>query len=61
VEVIEPAGAETFLYFARGKRTLAVRMAGGNQAKVNEKLALSLDMTEARFFDPATGKAIAQG
>jgi multiple sugar transport system ATP-binding protein len=60
VEVIEPVGAETFLYFSRGKQSLVARMTAGGQAKINEKLTLSFDLTGAQFFDPATGKAIFQ-
>jgi multiple sugar transport system ATP-binding protein len=58
VEVVEPVGAETFLYLVRGKQSLAARMNGGKSPGLKEKLALSFEMAEARFFDPATGKAI---
>jgi multiple sugar transport system ATP-binding protein len=58
VEVVEPIGAETFLYLARGNQSLAARMSGSENPKVKQKLALSFEMTEARYFDPATGKAI---
>jgi multiple sugar transport system ATP-binding protein len=58
VEVVEPVGAETFLYLARGKQSFAARLNGGKNPELKEKLALSFEMTEARFFDPATGKAI---
>jgi multiple sugar transport system ATP-binding protein len=58
VEGVEPVGAETFLYLARGKQSLAARLNGGKNPEVKEKLALSFEMTEAQFFDPATGKAI---
>jgi multiple sugar transport system ATP-binding protein len=60
VEVVEPVGAETFLYLARGKQSLATRVSAGEHAKVKEKLALTFDLTKARFFDPATGKVIVQ-
>jgi multiple sugar transport system ATP-binding protein len=58
VEVVEPVGAETFLYLARGKQSLAARMNGGKNPQIKEKLALSFDIAQARFFDAATGKAI---
>jgi multiple sugar transport system ATP-binding protein len=58
VEVVEPIGAERFLYLARGNQSLAARMSGGENPEVKQKLALSFEMTEARFFDPGTGKAI---
>jgi multiple sugar transport system ATP-binding protein len=60
VEVIEPLGAETFVYLGRGKNSLVARMNGGEQARVNEKLAVGFDSSEAHFFDAQTGKAIAQ-
>jgi len=60
VEVVEPVGAETFLYLGRGKQSLVARVARGEHAKVNEKLALTFEMNGARFFDPATGRAIVQ-
>ena len=58
VEVVESVGAETFLYLARDKQSLAARITGWKYADAKEKLALSLEMTGARFFDPTTGKAI---
>jgi multiple sugar transport system ATP-binding protein len=60
VEVIEPLGAETFLYLGRGKKSLVARMNGGELARVNEKLGVGFDLSEAQFFDAQTGKAIAQ-
>lgn len=58
VEIVEPIGAETILYLARGKQSFTVRVNGGRSPELKEKLALSFEITEARFFDPATGKAI---
>jgi multiple sugar transport system ATP-binding protein len=58
VEVVEPVGAEMFLYLGRGKQSLAARVAGEQLAKVKEKLTLIIEMKGARFFDPATGRAI---
>jgi multiple sugar transport system ATP-binding protein len=58
VEIVEPVGAETFIYLARGKQSLVARVAGAEHAKVKEKLAFMFEMNEARFFDPATGRAI---
>jgi multiple sugar transport system ATP-binding protein len=58
VEVVEPLGAETFVYLGRGKKALVARMNGGEQASVTEKLAIGFDLSEAHFFDAQTGKAI---
>jgi multiple sugar transport system ATP-binding protein len=60
VEVVEPVGGETFVYLERGKQSLVARVAGGEHAKVKEKRALTFEMNGARFFDPATGRAIVQ-
>jgi multiple sugar transport system ATP-binding protein len=60
VEIVEPVGAETFLYFSRGKQSLVARMTAGEQAKVNDKLTLTFDLAGAKFFDPVTGKTILQ-
>lgn len=59
VELVEPVGAETLVYLARGKTSFVARFAGREQAKPNDKVMLSLDMASAQFFDPDTGKAIA--
>jgi multiple sugar transport system ATP-binding protein len=61
VEVVEPVGAETFIYLGRGKQSLVARVGGGKQASMKEKLALTFDMNGARFFDPETGRAIVRG
>jgi multiple sugar transport system ATP-binding protein len=58
VEVVEPVGAETVVYLARGKQSLAARMNGAKNPQLNDKLALSFNIAEARFFDPGTGRAI---
>ena len=60
VEVVERAGAETFLYLTRGRQSLVIRTTQEERIRVNEKRALTLDMGGAQFFDPATGKAIVQ-
>jgi multiple sugar transport system ATP-binding protein len=60
VEVVEPTGAERFVYFARGKQSLVVRMSRADHVKVNDRLALTFDLSEAQFFDPVTGKAMLQ-
>jgi multiple sugar transport system ATP-binding protein len=58
VEVVETVGAETFLYLERGKQSLVASLGAGKQARVKEKLALTIEMDGARFFDPGTGRAI---
>jgi multiple sugar transport system ATP-binding protein len=58
VELIEPVGAESFLYLSRGKQSLVFRTAPGEPVEVNDRIALDFDMTAAHFFNPATGNAI---
>lgn len=58
VEIVEPAGAEKFIYFGRGKQSFVARMSRAEDVRVNEKMALTFDMSEAQFFDPVTGKAM---
>jgi len=60
VEVVEPVGAETFLYMGRGKQSLVARVSGGEQARIKEKLVLTFDISGVWFFDPETGRAIVQ-
>jgi multiple sugar transport system ATP-binding protein len=60
VELVEPIGAETLLYLGRGKKSVVARTAGRERAGVNDKLTLKFEMAGARFFDPVTGKAIAE-
>jgi multiple sugar transport system ATP-binding protein len=58
VEIIELAGAERFVYLRRGKQSFVARLSRAEPVRVNEKLALTFDMSRAQFFDPVTGKAM---
>jgi multiple sugar transport system ATP-binding protein len=55
-EVIEPLGAETYLYASTGAHSLAARIK--NTHKPGDKIQMSFDMTRALYFDPATEKTI---
>ena len=59
LERIEPAGAESLLYFATGSHAFIARGPGDDFPKTPDALALDFKMEHARFFDPATGAAIA--
>jgi multiple sugar transport system ATP-binding protein len=59
VEVVEPSGPETHIYFTSGKSLVAARVPGGSLITVGQKVPLSIDMRQALFFDPKTEKLIA--
>jgi multiple sugar transport system ATP-binding protein len=60
VEVVEPIGAERFVCFGVGKQSFVARVSRAQHVRVNEKVALTFDMSGGHFFDPETGKAMVQ-
>ena len=57
-EVVEPMGAEVYLYLNTGKHTFIARVGGHNNPVVNQEMDIVFDMTKAHFFDPKTEKTI---
>ncbi len=57
-EVVEPMGAEVYLYLSTGKHTLIARVGGHNKSVVNQEMDMVFDMSKAHFFDSKTEKAI---
>jgi multiple sugar transport system ATP-binding protein len=57
-EVVEPMGAEAFLYLRAGQNTFVARVSGHVRPGVNQDLDLVFDMGKAHFFDSATESAI---
>ena len=57
-EVIEPMGAEVYLYLNTGKHTFIARVGGHNNPVVNQEMDIVFDMTKAHFFDPKTEKTV---
>ncbi|MCO5044545.1 MAG: sn-glycerol-3-phosphate ABC transporter ATP-binding protein UgpC [Verrucomicrobia bacterium] len=55
VEVVEPIGAETYLYMATGRASFIARVTGGERADVNQELQLSFTMAKSHLFDAQTG------
>jgi multiple sugar transport system ATP-binding protein len=58
LERVEPAGAESVLYFANGNHRVVARAPGSAVPNAAESVALRFEMERARFFDAATGVAI---
>jgi len=54
VEVIEPLGAEIFIYLAIGNNSLIGKMDSRTQVKVEEDLGVVIDMEKTHIFDPET-------
>ncbi|MEI8345700.1 MAG: TOBE domain-containing protein, partial [Candidatus Omnitrophota bacterium] len=57
-EVVEPMGAEAYLYLRSGNNTFVARVSGQVRPGVNQDLDLVIDMSKAHFFDKNTEKAI---
>jgi multiple sugar transport system ATP-binding protein len=58
VEVIEPMGAETFLYLNTGTQSFIARVDAHRKAIVNEQLSLSIYTPKAHIFDGETEQLI---
>ncbi|MDO8603624.1 MAG: sn-glycerol-3-phosphate ABC transporter ATP-binding protein UgpC [Candidatus Omnitrophota bacterium] len=54
VEMVEPMGAEVFLYLAAGKSSLTARVGGHNKLEVHQDMDLVFDMSNAHFFNKDT-------
>ncbi len=58
VEVIEPMGAETYLYLNTDKHPFIARVDAHEKVEVNQKLEVVFNMSKVHFFDRDTEKAI---
>jgi multiple sugar transport system ATP-binding protein len=58
VELVEPLGAEVYLYLRAGRHSLIARVGPHDRPEVNQDIDLVFDMGKAHFFDPATEAAI---
>ena len=59
VEVVEPMGAEIFVYLTTGSHSFVARVNAHQKAEVGQKLDMAFDMRKCHFFDAATEQAIA--
>jgi multiple sugar transport system ATP-binding protein len=59
LERVEPAGAESLFYFSNGNHAFIARGPGDIFPNTADALPLHFAMAHARFFDAATGAAIA--
>ena len=58
VEVVEPMGAEKYLYLNTGKNSLVARVEPQNSAKPQQDIEIVVNMTKIHIFDTGTEKAI---
>lgn len=58
VDVVEPMGAEIFLYLNVGNNSFVSRVSNQDTATVNQDLQVVFDMSKAHFFDPETEQAV---
>jgi multiple sugar transport system ATP-binding protein len=59
VEVVEPMGSESYLYFRLADITFISRVDAHRKFKVGETAEPAVFIDKAHFFDPATGQRIA--
>lgn len=60
VDVVEPLGAEMYLYFQSGDINFVGRITVREYITVGESIELVLDMSKAHFFDPESEKSIGE-
>jgi multiple sugar transport system ATP-binding protein len=58
VEVVEPMGSETWLYFGTEGQTVIARVGGHSVPRMGEDVVVGFDMDRARFFDPETENVV---
>ena len=58
VELVEPLGAEVFLYLSAGHHPIIARVGPHDRPEVNQDIDLVFDMGKAHFFDLDTEAAI---
>ncbi|MFC1667035.1 ABC transporter ATP-binding protein [Candidatus Omnitrophota bacterium] len=58
VEIVEPMGAEVFLYITAGNSSLIARVGGHDKPEVSQDLDLVFDMSKIHFFNKDNEKII---
>jgi multiple sugar transport system ATP-binding protein len=59
IEVVEPAGADTFVVARLGGKEVTSRLAADTRARAGETLEFSFDLSKASYFVPETGERLA--
>jgi len=58
VDVVEPAGADTFVVAKLGGKAVTARLAADTQARAGQPLAFGFDLAKASYFRPDTGERL---
>ena len=58
VEVVEPMGAEVYIYLKTGAHSFIARVNAHQRAEVGQQLVMAFDMQKSHFFDGATESLI---
>ncbi|MFA4944544.1 MAG: sn-glycerol-3-phosphate ABC transporter ATP-binding protein UgpC [Lentisphaeria bacterium] len=58
VEVVEPMGAETYLYLTTGKHSFVARVEPHRRCRVGDQVQLAVQLDRLHFFDPQSTLAI---
>lgn len=58
VDVVEPMGAEKYLYLSAADTSVVARVNPDNEAQVNQKIDIVLNLEKAKFFDSETENVI---
>jgi multiple sugar transport system ATP-binding protein len=59
VEVVEPMGAEIYLYLNTGSHSFVARVNSHEKAEVGQRLDMAFDMRKCHFFDMQTEQVVA--
>jgi multiple sugar transport system ATP-binding protein len=60
VDVVEPMGAEMYVYFRAGESRFVGRITVREYIKVGESIELVFDMSKVHFFDPGSEQTIGE-
>jgi len=55
VDVVEPAGSDTFISTKLGGKSITARMRADTKVTAGEGIDLAFDLSKASYFDPASG------
>ncbi|HZL45796.1 MAG TPA: sn-glycerol-3-phosphate ABC transporter ATP-binding protein UgpC [Opitutaceae bacterium] len=58
IEVVEPMGAETYLYLDTGANSFVARVRANDRFDPNQRLKVSFDVEKAHLFDAATEQVL---
>jgi len=58
VDVVEPAGADTFVVTTLGGKAVTARLGADTRARAGHPLAIGLDLAKVSYFRPDTGERL---